>query len=368
MHLRMSWRPNGQGWRKLTMKMGFLGLLALAFWWGRYGSMPQAIAVPPGTNAKPENPPTPAPADTSSDYARRWVAVINSNIPITREEFGEYLIARHSQQLELLVNKRIIELACKAKGIEVSAAEVEAALAEDLKSMGNLPLQEFVDKVLKRYNKSLFEWKEDVIRPKLALTKLCRAQDRVHVTDKDLHDAFEAYFGEKVDCRMILYPPDQKRIAMQQYAELRRSEADFERCARQQATPSLAMHGGAIEPIRRHTTGNDELEKEAFSLQPGEISKLIDTPQGSVVLRCVKRLPPDTGKKLEAERPKLEKEIIEKKIQQEIPIVFKELQDAAQAKLFLKKYTTQEELERDVVRDLQGGVAPAGPGSKPPAK
>jgi hypothetical protein len=81
------------------------------------------------------------------------------------------------------------------------------------------------------------------------------------------------------------------------------------------------------------------------------------------VLKCVRRIPANTTKKLETERGNLEKEIIEKKIAQEMPHVFKELQEQAQPKLFLKKHTTEEELMRDVSRELQADQSKA---KKPP--
>ena len=103
---------------------------------------------------------------------------------ITREELGEYLIARHgADRLQHLVNKRIIELACQAHGIQVSDKEIDAALAEDLASL-KVSAKEFEEKTLKDYGKSLYEWREDVIRPKLYMTKLC--QDSVDVTPDDL--------------------------------------------------------------------------------------------------------------------------------------------------------------------------------------
>jgi hypothetical protein len=314
----------------------------------------RAAAAPPAAEIPAPTP----PPEAQNDNAHRWVAVIYGSEPITREELGEYLISRNSEKLELLVNKRIIEHACKQKGIEVTAPEVEAALNEDLKGM-KVTLDIFVNKVLKQYHKTLLEWKEDVIRPKLALTKLCR--DRVKATDKDFQDAFEAYYGEKVDCKIILFPKGEEKQALNAYAELRKSDADFDRLAKQQASPTLAANGGRIKPIGRHTTGNDELEKEAFSLQPGEVSRLIGTPEGTVVLKCVNRVPADKSKKPDEEHAKLEREILDKKIQLEMPKAFKELQDAAQPKLFLKRFTTQEELERDVAKELKS--TPGKPGA-----
>ncbi len=356
MVVRVNWRS----WPRPLPALGFLGLLALAFCWGRFGSLPRATAVPPAAPAPAGA--AAAPADAPSDYARRWVAVIHGNVPITREEFGEYLIARHSDQLELLVNKRIIELACKQRGIEVTPAEIEAALAEDLKGL-QVSLKDFVNQILlPRYHKTLYEWKEDVIRPKLALAKLCR--DRVKVTDQDFQEAFEAYYGEKVECRLILFLKDQEKLVMEKYGELRSSDAAFDEMARKQSTPSLAAKGGAIRPIAHKTTGNPELEKEAFSLRPGEVSRLIETPQGLALLKCVKRIPPDTTKSLDKERPALEKEIVEKKTQLEIPNLVKELKEQAKPKFFLQRPTTQEELERDVKRAIQGGA----PQAKPPVR
>jgi hypothetical protein len=291
-----------------------------------------------------------APPDLGSSSADRWVAVIYGNIPITREELGEYLILRNTDKLELLVNKRIIEQAGKVKGLEVTPAEVDAALSEDLAGM-KIDLNTFVGKVLKQYHKTLFEWKEDVIRPKLLMTKLCK--DRVEITEKDFQDAFQAHFGEKIECRIVLFPRGEEKNAMKLYAELRRSDADFDRIARQQASPTLAMKGGEIAPIAWHTTGNDELEKEAFSLQPGEISRLIDTPQGTVVIKCIRRRPAEKDHTLDKEREVLRREIFDKKLQLEMPKLFKELQEQAAPKLFLKKYITEAELERDVKRELQ---------------
>ena len=75
-------------------------------------------------------------AASASDYGQRPVAFLHDNEAVTREQLGEYLIARFgAEKLPLLINKIIIEEACRAKGIDVTAAEIEASLAEDLSSM-----------------------------------------------------------------------------------------------------------------------------------------------------------------------------------------------------------------------------------------
>ena len=135
--------------------------------------------------------PAPLPQALASDPGQsREVAYIYETIPITREELGEYLIARFgTERLDLLVNKRIIEIECRKAGVEVTQAEIDEKLNNDLTGL-NVDRKTFVDKVLARYKKTLYEWREDVLRPQILLAKLVRS--RVKVTDEDLRKAHDA--------------------------------------------------------------------------------------------------------------------------------------------------------------------------------
>jgi len=55
--------------------------------------------------------------------------------------------------------------------------EVEADFNETLKGI-NTNRRDFINTVLKPYHKTEYEWKEDVIKPRLMLVKMCRQ----HVT------------------------------------------------------------------------------------------------------------------------------------------------------------------------------------------
>ncbi len=343
-----------RGVRRLVWAAACIGgLTALGYAGSRF--LPHAQAQqPPAPAAQPAPSPTPtaapAAAPAPSDYGQRPVAFIRDNEIVTREQLGEYLIARFgAERLPLLINKILIEEACRAKGIEVTAAEVEASFAEDLANMGNISQADFVEKVLKQYKKSLYEWKEDVIRPKLLMGKL--AHDRVQVTEDDIRAGFEAYHGEKIDCQLIYWPKAEEKIAQMQYAAIRDSEKEFDAKAKMQANSVLAAHGGRLlQPIGRRTTGSDEVEREAFKLQPNEVSPLISTPDGVVVLKCLKRIPPDTTVSLETERPKLYKEVFEKKLAIEIRKAFAEIQQQAQVKKLL---ADPERPEEDLAQTTQ---------------
>lgn len=366
--MKQAYRPLKRTWRRLGVAVGITAVAALAFCWGRLTSSPDATAAPITPPAKADKaPPPPAGAQPQkpSDYAQRVVAYYHG-LPITREELGEYLIARQgADKLEYLVNKRIIEHACKEKGIEITPAEVEASLAADLKGL-SLSMKDFENRLLKEYRKTVFEWKEDVIWPKLALTKLCR--ERVKVEPKDLSMAFEAYYGEKLEGRIILFPKTEEAQAMKIWPIVRDSDGEFTRYAKQQPSPTLQASGGKLpQPIGHNTTGDPDFEKEIFALRPGEVSTVRATPDGVIIFKCDKKIPADTTVKLESVRAKLEKEIIDKKIQADMQVYFKELRAKANPKVFLKTNVTQEELERTAVEEIGSeGVVPIPSNSRPP--
>lgn len=323
---------------------------------------PQAHAQGP---SKPVPYAAGANASPTSDYSNRVVAFIYGSVPITREDLGEYLINRlGSDRLEALVNRRIIELECKKANVEVTDAEIDAALEEDLTGL-NVDRKVFVNQVLKSYKKTLYEWREDVLRPKLLMGKLARA--RVKVTDDDLRKAFDAYHGEKIDCRIIIWEKGFEKAAMSEYAKIRDSEEEFARAAKNQKTPSLAAAGGKIRPIGRSTTGNEELEKAAFTLQPGEISSLIGTPEGLVVIKCDARQSADTTVDFESMRARLTKEVFEKKLQVEIPMLFAEMRKKAAPNIVLAGAGGPEDITesvRNLLNQDDSGIK--GPGNQPP--
>jgi hypothetical protein len=353
------------GWRRVVLGLGCVGVAAgaLCWWRGTFGL--RAMAQHAATPQVQAEAPAPAPAP-SSDYTQRVVGYLHNNVAVTREQLGEYLIARYgAEKLELFMNKLIIDEACKAHGVEVTAAEIEASLADDLKGL-NVDKKGFVSQVLKAYHMNLYEWKEDVVRPRLQMAKLCA--NRVKPTDQDFQDAYEAYHGPKVEVQMIFWPRDQEKFATEQYPKIRDSAEEFDKMAKMQPNGRLAATDGHLpQPIGRHTTGNDELEKEIFKLQPGEITSLIQAPGGYVVAKCIKRVPAETSVSMASVKPQLEREILRKKTQAEIPVVFAELRKAANARTMLKDPNKQEDLasavqaELSALNNVKPGTAHPGP-------
>jgi hypothetical protein len=345
-----------RNWRKLVLGCGVAGLAGLAFCWGRSSAQTPNTPAPAGAGTmaihKPGEmlPGAPMAPDKGSDYSRRVVAYIHRNIPITREDLGEYLIARYGvDKVEALVNRKIVDHACAARGIHITDAEVESAFADDLRSLKFQTSKDFEDKILKPRHTTIYQWKEDVVRPKLALAQFVR--DRIKITEEDLQKAFQNRYGPKVACRMILVPPDQARggLSLKLWEQVRKSDAEFDKVARTQAIAALAARGGEVPPICRYC-GDDKIEKEAFGLNPGDISKLIGTPDGDVILKCVRHVPAERTTMTESDRAALQKDIMDRKVLEEIPKVLKDLRDRAEPKYYIRRETT-EEMYRDVARE-----------------
>jgi parvulin-like peptidyl-prolyl isomerase len=294
---------------------------------------------------------------TASHGPNSQVATIFGTTVITREELGQFLIARlGAEQLPLLVNKRIIEDACRAKQITVTEEEVDAGCAEDcLKE--KCDEQGYIEDHLKPNNTTVFQWREDIVRPRLMLSKLTR--ERVKATEEDLHMAFDAYHGEKVECRMILWPLDSMKVALMSYEKLRESDKAFDEAAKVQASPSLSKAGGKLV-IGRHTTGDAMLEKKAFGLSEGEMSEVFGTPQGVVLLKCDRHIPPDTSFSFGECRADLEREVISRKVQLEMPQCFAELRKIANPRLVITDGTKSDQLNKEQIEKEIKDVSAAG--------
>lgn len=325
----------------------------------------------------PAQPTEPTLVDAKSkDYGSRPVAYIYNTVAITRADLAEFLIARGGhEKVELLVNKMIIEEEAKRRKITVTPQEMEAAFKADL-NISNPPIrkEDFINLILPKYNKTYYEWMEDVVRPRLILGKMCA--DRIKVTDEDLKQIFEREYGEKKAVKIIIWPKgDNLKSITQTWEIIRKSDEEFDRVARSQANAGLASVAGEIKPIARYQIGDDKdkiVEQIAFSLKEGEISQIFETQQGYMVMKLIKSIPADTKVKFETEKEKLYKEAYDLKQTAEIPKMFAELCKAANPSVLLSGPPPQwrfEKSARDLAEDVlrQNGVQPAA-GSGAPMK
>ncbi len=343
--------------RKLTRRLATAAVLA-----GGLGVTAAALAQQP--TAQPQ-PPAPTPAAVAEDYTRP-VAHVNGNVPISRRDLGEFLMARGgADKLDLLVNKMIIENEAKRLAITVTETEMEAAFLSDLEGLseGGVKKGDFVKIVLPKYGKTLYEWMEDVIRPRLLLTKMIAGT--IKVTDAEVQIQFEREYGEKREVQIIMWPGgDDLKSITAVYEKIRGNQAEFDSAARQMANPSLAASAGRIKPICRHTYAEDHIiEKVAFELKVGEVSHILQTKQGHVVMKLLGVIPPADKIDRAAIKARLEKQAYDEKVSVAIPAHFKKLHDAAAPQVH---YTGPSQWKwngetKEAVNDmLKNHVTPAG--------
>lgn len=298
-----------------------------------------------------------APVAKATSKWTEPIATVNGG-HITLEQLAEELIATYGKKhLELMVNRKIVELACQERNIEITRAEVENEVNQTCKKL-NLSRKEFISHVLSRRDLTYQQYVRDTVWPALALKRL--VADKVKVGDEDLKKAFVANYGEKVDCRMLVV------------RELRKSQELWERINKEQEpdkrlklfedlakTHSIdeatRPFGGQCQPINRHTAFS-EVENAAFGLQPGELSKIIQAPEGNLMLLCVQRIPAQANVSLdtvlndetkETVRDLLTKDLHEKMTRAEVGKFFTEIHE--KAKKNMQNYLTQD-FDADIQR------------------
>ena len=162
-------------------------------------------------------------------------------------------------------------------------------------------------------------------------------KDDIVVSEADIQKGFEAKFGPKSDCRIIVVKSEQaqQKDAIWAKAKACKSVEEFERLATEQPIAQFASVAGKIDPIHKHL-GDPNIEDYAFKLKPGETSPLIPIPDGFVILYCVKHIEADPEKTISKVRDIIFRETFEAKVSAAIPEAFKKIREAATPQLFIR--------------------------------
>jgi hypothetical protein len=106
--------------------------------------------------------------------------------------------------------------------------------------------------------------------------------------------------------------------------------AEFDTVARGQANPLLGASAGRIKPISRHLQGEDKrVEEMAFKLKVNEVSEILKSEQGYIILKLNEIQPPNDKVTFETEKAKLYAAAFDEQLEQEIPKQFQVLKEAA---------------------------------------
>jgi hypothetical protein len=150
----------------------------------------------------------------------------------------------------------------------------------------------------------------------------------VPVLQDDLDKAFAATFGPRCKCRVIVL--DNQRRA-QEVWQLARQNPTLENIGNLAETysvdPTTKSLRGEVSPIRRWG-GQPALEREAFTLKPGELSGVVQVADRFMVLFCEGYTEPAQVSFAEV-RDELHADLFEKKQRIEMARYFTHLRESA---------------------------------------
>jgi parvulin-like peptidyl-prolyl isomerase len=292
------------------------------------------------------------------------IAAIVNDRRITIRELAEECIERHGVEvLEGTINRHLLEQSLRAKKITVTQQDIDAEIARAAVAMGKTTaggqadVAAWIATVTKEQHISYDLYVRDAVWPSVALKKLC---GDVKVTDDDMHRGFEANYGPRVKCRVIVLSNLRKAqevfsIAQQELNKHPdRSGELFGRLAEQYSIDPSRSVQGHVPPIQKWG-GVKALEDEAFSLEPGKMSGIVQVNDSYVILFCegytdtVKVAMSDPTVKRE-----LYDDIHEKKQRIAMADAFNRLKDAAQIDNFLAQ-TTQSPKRQSAGKALKNG-------------
>lgn len=252
-------------------------------------------------------------------------AAIVNNEAISYETLAEECVARYGKDvLENLINRTIIEQACRDKGISITTEEVQAEVHSIAKRF-NLEVDAWYKMLQTERDISPQQYQRDIIWPMLALRKLAGTQ--VQLTEQEIQQAFERDYGRRVKAKLIML--DRVPLAKEVWEQAARNPAEFPRLARTHSIdPNSRALDGQIPPIRKYA-GPEELWKAAFKLQEGEISGIIEVGLKQYVILLCEGFTDPIVTDINAVRADLVERLREEKQQQSIAGVFERLMEQA---------------------------------------
>ncbi len=240
---------------------------------------------------------------TRSQYARSREQLMNE----MKQQFGNEAQAKFTQRekdvLRDLIDQQLLLQKGKDLGLNVDT-DVIKRLDEMRKEM-NLESMEDLEKAAQQQGVSFEDFKQN-IRDGLMTQKVIQQEvgSKIQVTqeeEKKFYDENKDKFShpEQVRLSEILVStdkiakedPNADAVAVaqqkaQQLLDSIRNGASFDEVAKKSSDGPTAAQGGDLGYFKRGTLAK-ELEDKTFSMKPGEVSDVIRTKQGFVILKAV---------------------------------------------------------------------------------
>jgi len=200
------------------------------------------------------------------------------------------------EALERLIEERVLELEARRTGMEVKAEEVEEAIEEVL--MRNRLTRQELKELLRREGTDMERYRREIYFQMLKGRVISRwIRPQVVVTEEDLRGYYRSHRDlfrpdEQVHIRQIFISwkggrARALRQARKALSELRQGRR-FSAVARRYSEGPAAPYGGDLGYVRKGDL-KEEIRRYLSSLRPGQLSGLIQTPEGVHIIKLVER-------------------------------------------------------------------------------
>jgi parvulin-like peptidyl-prolyl isomerase len=228
-------------------------------------------------------------AEKSKQYPGVAALINGQSLPIS--QVAQECVKRHGEEvLEGEINRKLLVQALRSAKIKVNDEDLQAEIAAAaikygfVRQDGTADAAAWMESVTAGGKVSESVYIADSVWPSVALKKL--VQDQVALTQTDMQEGFESSYGPRVEILAIVLSDQRSAQKIWEMARDNPTDKFFGELAQQYSVePVSSSNLGKVPPIRKHS-GQPAVEKEAFSLKPGELSGIIATGGKYIILRC----------------------------------------------------------------------------------
>ena len=270
---------------------------------------------------------------------------------ITLQELADECIQRHGEEvLDGEINRKILHQALRKVNRTVTDEDLDQEIRRAADAYGYVQVDGSpdVEAWLKHVtseggeNVTVDLYVSDVVWPSVALKNL--VGETVQVTEQDLQKGFESNYGERVEVLAIVLSNQRRAQQVWEMARNNPTDSFFGDLANQYSIePVSRANYGKVPPIRMHG-GNDLVEKEAFRLNPGELSGIVAVGDKYIIMRCLGRTEPVVVS-IDEVREELHKDLSETKTRVEMARQFDHLKETAKVQTYMVGVVTRGRLQ-----------------------
>jgi parvulin-like peptidyl-prolyl isomerase len=276
--------------------------------------------------------------DPERSKAQPGVAALVNGQPITIDEVRRVALERHGRDvIEILITRALIKQALEKQHMQIAQADLDAEIARAATSLGfkkadgTPDIAAWLDRMTREEKVPLKHYMEDIVWPTVALKKLTGS---VPVSKDDLDKAFQATFGPRAKCRIVVLESQRRAQEVWQLARQNPTPEAFGKLAETYSVdPTTRALQGEVPPLQRFG-GQPTLEREVFALKPGELSGVVQIADRFMVILCEGFTDP-AAVTFEEVREELYDDIFEKKQRIEMARHFTHLRESAAIDNFL---------------------------------